>query len=236
MVIRTGNSCLQLRLRKEILTMKKRIITVLGVLMMACTFTPMTGSMHVFASGVTTEAMVTITYEDGCNNEAFEAIKIEVKKGANIPDAGLNPVRDGFLFKGWSPSVTGKATGNVTYVAQWMGDDSLTDADRAAIAANAEKTKSKVSIKDVDGTVVSGKIGEPDDDPDGDIDVNKDNHSDEKEPKPEPEPEPDIDDSYTENVQTGDLNLPLVLGVGASVLVAGSGAMVVLMKKNKEKK
>lgn len=128
----------------------------LGAMMMASTVTPNVAPLSVLAA---TEN-VTVTYEDGCNGEVFESVQVSVKKGSQIPDAGLEPTRDGFLFNGWSPSVTGKADNDVTYVAQWTGDDSLTDKDRKEIKKTADSTKSTVSVEDVNATIVSGKSGE----------------------------------------------------------------------------
>lgn len=184
--------------------MKNKIVSAMGAVMMATTAVmPAAMPMQVFAAEAKDEAVITVTYEDGCENTVFEPIQIEVKKGVQIPDAGLDPVREGFLFKGWSPAVTGTATEDVIYVAQWTGDDSLTAEDRAAIKEKADKTKSTVSVEDVGGEVVAGKVGK--------------------------------DDSYTEDVDTGDLNVPLVLGVGAGVLVLSAGAMFVLKKRQAEK-
>ena len=227
--------------------MKNKFVAMLGAFMMATTLVPASVPVQVFAAEAKTSSEITITYEDGCDGAAFNPVQIVVEKGVQIPDAGLSPERDGFLFKGWSPAVTGEATEDVTYIAQWVGDDSLTDNDRKDIAEEAAKTMSTVSVADVNGKVASEKVGEsvtPTTEPT-------------VEPTAEPTVEPEIteelettvvpsetveptvepagkQDSHTEDVETGDMNTSIVFGVAAVAAIVGGVSVCVWKKKQAE--
>lgn len=44
----------------------------------------------------------------------------KVAKGETTPAYGeADPVRENYTFKGWNPTVAGKATADVTYTATW---------------------------------------------------------------------------------------------------------------------
>ncbi len=67
----------------------------------------------------------TITYDDGvADEEIFPTETYQVLDGEPTPVCTVDvsdphALREGWVFKGWSPVVTDKATQDVTYVAQW---------------------------------------------------------------------------------------------------------------------
>ena len=62
----------------------------------------------------------TVTYTDGISYiEQFKDEIYEVEVGDETPKFEGSKKRIGYDFVGWSPDVTEKVTGNVTYVAQW---------------------------------------------------------------------------------------------------------------------
>ena len=66
----------------------------------------------------------TVTYTDGVDSEVIfeDQTTGNLKTGDKTPafGDGINPVREGYQFKGWSPAVADTVTENVTYVAQWQ--------------------------------------------------------------------------------------------------------------------
>ena len=65
--------------------------------------------------------MCTVTYTDGVENEEIFADKVcAVEQGSPTPAFGdEDPVREGYKFMGWSPTVAETVTADVTYIAQW---------------------------------------------------------------------------------------------------------------------
>ena len=61
----------------------------------------------------------TVTYSDGINGEVFADQSYTVRLGKATPAFNGTPEREGYVFKGWAPTVAETVTGNVTYVAQW---------------------------------------------------------------------------------------------------------------------
>ena len=61
----------------------------------------------------------TVTYTDGINGEVFADQSYTVRLGKATPAFDGTPEREGYVFKGWAPTVAETVTGNVTYVAQW---------------------------------------------------------------------------------------------------------------------
>ena len=63
----------------------------------------------------------TVTYTDGVDDEEIfkDQATENLKTGDKTPAFNGTPTRDGYQFKGWSPTVTDTVTGNVTYTAQW---------------------------------------------------------------------------------------------------------------------
>ena len=61
----------------------------------------------------------TVTYTDGINGEVFADQSYTVRLGKATPAFNGTPEREGYVFKGWAPTVAETVTGNVTYVAQW---------------------------------------------------------------------------------------------------------------------
>ena len=61
----------------------------------------------------------TVTYTDGINGEVFADQSYTVRLGKTTPAFDGTPEREGYVFKGWAPTVAETVTGNVTYVAQW---------------------------------------------------------------------------------------------------------------------
>ena len=63
---------------------------------------------------------VTITYKDGADGAVFDDVVKKVAKGETTPAYGeADPVRENYTFKGWNPTVAGKATADATYTATW---------------------------------------------------------------------------------------------------------------------
>lgn len=62
-----------------------------------------------------------VIYTDGVEDEEIFADQItdNLLAGTLTPSFNGTPTRSGYNFKGWSPSVTEKVSGNVTYTAQW---------------------------------------------------------------------------------------------------------------------
>lgn len=65
----------------------------------------------------------TVTYTDGVEGEEIfpDEVHTGLQDGAETPafNNGVNPTRDGYIFKGWTPDVAETVTGNVTYIAVW---------------------------------------------------------------------------------------------------------------------
>ena len=61
----------------------------------------------------------TVTYSDGANGTVFADQSYTVRLGKATPAFDGTPEREGYVFKGWAPTVAETVTGNVTYVAQW---------------------------------------------------------------------------------------------------------------------
>lgn len=209
--------------------MMKSVKALFGAAMMAMTLAVTTGSMPVMAlEAITISQDVIVTYDDGVNGEAFDQIQISVKQGAQIPDIGMTPTRNGFIFAGWTPSVSGTAEEDVTYTATWKGDDSLLDSDREMIRKNADATKSSVSVADVDGKVIAGKIG-------NDVFSNSETAMESTVETTLSEGE-SMDtagkqDVLTDDVDTGDINVGLYVGIAAAMMGIIGGAIFVLKKK-----
>ena len=61
----------------------------------------------------------TVTYSDGANGTVFADQSYTVRLGKATPAFNGTPEREGYVFKGWAPTVAETVTGNATYVAQW---------------------------------------------------------------------------------------------------------------------
>ena len=65
------------------------------------------------------ECLYTVTYEDGVNGSVFKAVSFpNLKKGEATPTID-DPIRVGYKFVGWEPTVANTVTGDATYIAQW---------------------------------------------------------------------------------------------------------------------
>ena len=65
------------------------------------------------------ECLYTVTYEDGENGSVFKAVSfLNLKKGEATPTID-DPIRVGYKFAGWEPTVAATVTKDVTYIAQW---------------------------------------------------------------------------------------------------------------------
>lgn len=65
------------------------------------------------------ECLYTVTYEDGVNGSVFKTVSFpNLKKGEATPTID-DPIRVGYKFAGWEPTVAKTVTGDVTYIAQW---------------------------------------------------------------------------------------------------------------------
>ena len=62
---------------------------------------------------------LTVTYEDGVDGSVFKTVSFpNLKKGEATPTIE-DPIRVGYKFAGWEPTVAATVTENVTYIAQW---------------------------------------------------------------------------------------------------------------------
>ena len=62
---------------------------------------------------------LTVTYEDGVDGSVFHTVSFpNLKKGEATPTIA-DPIRVGYKFAGWEPTVAATVTENVTYIAQW---------------------------------------------------------------------------------------------------------------------
>ena len=69
------------------------------------------------------ECLYTVTYEDGVNGSVFKAVSFpNLKKGEATPTIE-DPIRVGYKFAGWEPTVAATVTKDVTYIAQWKEVD-----------------------------------------------------------------------------------------------------------------
>ena len=85
------------------------------------TMTPETG-------GTTPAEKYTVTYTDGRGGIWFaNEVYSNLESGTQTPayNNGVEPTRDGYIFKGWLPEVAETVTENVTYVAQWESKSEL---------------------------------------------------------------------------------------------------------------
>ena len=96
------------------------------------------------------ETKYTVTYKDGVDGEVFaDQVYGNLLSGVATPAFEGTPTREGYVFKGWEPSVAEKVTGDVTYVARW-GEDKNNNG-----IADDEETKYTVRYTDgVDEEVI----------------------------------------------------------------------------------
>ena len=113
----------------------------------------------------------TVTYTDGVDNvELFaDQVNANITEGTATPAFNGTPTREGYTFAGWSPSVAGTVTANVTYTATWTINQYTitfdTDGGSAvapitqdygtAIVAPANPTKSGYTFTGWDKTIPS---------------------------------------------------------------------------------
>ena len=74
------------------------------------------------AGGTTPSEKYTVTYTDGRGGIWFaDEVHSNLTSGTQTPvyNNGVEPTREGYIFKGWLPTVTDTVTGNATYTAQW---------------------------------------------------------------------------------------------------------------------
>ena len=65
------------------------------------------------------ECLYTVTYEDGENGSVFKTVSfLNLKKGEATPTID-DPIRVGYKFAGWEPTVAATVTKDETYIAQW---------------------------------------------------------------------------------------------------------------------
>ena len=65
------------------------------------------------------ECLYTVTYEDGVNGSVFKTVSFpNLKKGEATPTIE-DPIRVGYKFAGWEPTVAETVTKDETYIAQW---------------------------------------------------------------------------------------------------------------------
>ena len=96
------------------------------------------------------ETKYTVTYKDGVDGEVFaDQVYGNLLSGVATPAFEGTPTREGYVFKGWEPSVAEKVTGDATYAATWGEDKNNNGID------DNEETKYTVTYTDgVDGEEV----------------------------------------------------------------------------------
>ena len=97
------------------------------------------------------ETKYTVTYKDGVDGEEVFADQVygNLLSGVATPAFEGTPTREGYVFKGWEPSVAEKVTGDATYAATW-GEDKNNNG-----IADDEETKYTVRYTDgVDEEVI----------------------------------------------------------------------------------
>ena len=97
------------------------------------------------------EDRYTVKYVDGVNGEVFEdKVTGGLLEGDPTPQFGADPVRPGYIFTGWTPAVSDKVTGDVTYTATWAEDKNNNGID--------DSKEDRYTVKYVDG--VNGEVFE----------------------------------------------------------------------------
>ena len=82
-------------------------------------------STYALAYNDTAVVTYTVTYTDGVDGtEIFADQTFTINEGAATPVFVGTPVRSGYTFNGWSPSVAATVSGNVTYTASWTKNSS----------------------------------------------------------------------------------------------------------------
>ena len=101
------------------------------------------------------ETKYTVTYTDGVDGEEVFADQVygNLLSGVATPAFEGTPTREGYVFKGWEPSVAEKVTGDATYAATWGEDKNNNGID------DNEETKYTVTYTDgVDGEVFADQV------------------------------------------------------------------------------
>lgn len=80
---------------------------------------------------------MTVTYKDGANGAVFSDVVMSVKKGGSTPKYTPDPVREGYVFSGWNPTIAEKATADATYTAVWQKTIAEEDRNRKALFQTA---------------------------------------------------------------------------------------------------
>ena len=219
--------------------MKKKVITAMCALMLAFSAAPMvmpmTTATTVFAASEKTSSEVTIRYEDGVNNAVFDAVEIVVKKGANVPDIGLTPIRQGYIFNGWTPSANVTADSDMTFTAKWVGDDSLTNEDRANIKVDADKTRSQYSVDSVNGSVTAGYANTAGENSSSDNNQAASNTSTTETTTSTTDATSGKQDAYTDDVDTGDMDMLTYCGAIVVAIAAVGGMDAIILVRNRRK-
>gem|GEM_PF-2870425 len=73
-----------------------------------------------------TPTTYTVTYAPGTQGTFTTVSNIGLTSGAVTPTPPATPGNSGYTFAGWNPELTPTVTGNVTYVAQWTADPTVT--------------------------------------------------------------------------------------------------------------
>lgn len=69
------------------------------------------------------KCLYTVTYKDGADGSVFKTVSFpDLKKGEATPTID-DPIRVGYKFAGWEPTVAATVTNDVTYTAQWKKVD-----------------------------------------------------------------------------------------------------------------
>lgn len=101
---------------------------------------------------------VSVTYMDGVDGKSFTTVTYEANVGDPTPAFGeKDPVYVGYVFKGWSPSLSEKVTGTVVYKAVW---EPVKEKDDSNVSGEGKDTPDTNNPDNPDdGTPGSGNSG-----------------------------------------------------------------------------
>ena len=90
------------------------------------------------------EQKYTVTYVLNGGISSERLVYSDLRKNSNTPLIN-DPVRPGYVFAGWNPSVQEKVTADATYTAQWIEDEDITINYKATTGGNVDPTYETLS-------------------------------------------------------------------------------------------
>ena len=99
------------------------------------------------------EEHYTVTYTDGVNGTAFTSqVYNNLVIDVDTPSYSGTPTRTKYVFDKWTPNVSDKVSGNVTYVAEWKADrneNSIPDSDETKYTVRYTDGINGASFRDI---------------------------------------------------------------------------------------